>query len=82
MEKLMNRPTVLKPIKFRDTDIHIEFNNVDRLDLISYRIYKDPSYWWIILHANGYSIEFDIEEGELIRIPYPLDDAISDVMAI
>jgi len=66
-------------IKIRETDIYIEFIGTDRLDLISNRIYTTPEYWWLILRANGYSIEFDIEEGELLRIPYPLRLALSDI---
>ena len=68
-------------VKQRDTDIHIEFSDNDRIDLISYRIYGDPKYWWLILHANGYQLEFDIAPGELLRIPYPLEFALGDINA-
>ena len=66
-------------INNRETDIYLEINDQDRLDLISYRIYGDPTYWWLILRANGYQIEFDIEAGELIRIPFPLELALNDI---
>ncbi len=68
-----------KKINRRETDVYIEINDQDRFDRISYRAYGDPQYWWLILQANGYQIEFDVEAGELIRIPYPLSAALSDI---
>lgn len=46
-----------------------------RLDLISYDYYGDPSYGWLILMANPElpSMEFEIPNGTILRIPYPLD---------
>ena len=80
---LMNKYTEFSglrgTIKYRETDIYIEFTDEDRLDNVSYRIYGDPQYWWLILQANGYAMEFDIEPGELIRVPYPLSGAIGDM---
>ena len=66
-------------IKLRDNDAYVEFNDQDRLDNMSYRAYNDPQYWWVILHANDYQIEFDIEAGELLRIPFPLESALNDL---
>ncbi len=63
----------------RESDIYITYNSADRLDLISYRVYDDPKYWWVILAANGYQLEFDIESGEILRIPIPLSDVLSDI---
>ena len=60
-----------------ETDVYLMYNSADRLDLISYRVYGDPQYWWVILSANEYQIEFDIEPGEILRIPYPLSTAIA-----
>jgi hypothetical protein len=62
-----------------NSDIYITYISSDRLDLISNRIYGDPQYWWMILAANGYQIEFDIEDGEILRVPYPLSDAINSI---
>lgn len=59
------------------SDAFIVFNSAERLDLLSYRMYGDPQYWWVILAANGYQIEFDIEDGEILRIPTPLSDVLS-----
>ena len=51
-------------------DIWITSRDMDRLDLISNRYYKDSTLWWIIAKANclpGDSIF--IESGKRLRIP-------------
>lgn len=50
-----------------------------RMDLLSYQYYGDPNYGWLILQANPHlpSLEFMINNGEKIRIPFPLEVAIS-----
>lgn len=72
-------PTTPSKISDRPTDIYITYNAADRLDLVSSRIYGRPDYWWVILLANGYSIEYDIDEGEILRVPFPLEDVIGEV---
>jgi hypothetical protein len=62
-----------------ETDMYIPYHSHDRLDVMSYRIYRDPQYWWVILAANAYQIEFDIVEGEILRIPYPLSSALAAI---
>ena len=66
-------------ISKRETDIYLIYNSADRLDMMSYRIYNDPQYWWLILVANGYQLEFDIEEGEILRFPYPLLEVLNEI---
>ena len=66
-------------IKDRETDQHIEYTHIDRLDLISNRMYGNPDYWWVILAANDYQIEFDIEVGEILRIPYPISEVLVEI---
>ena len=53
--------------------------NVSRMDLLSYQYYGDSSYGWLILQANPHlpSMEYLIENGEQIRIPFPLETVIS-----
>ena len=50
-----------------------------RMDMLSYKYYGDPNYGWLILQANPEycGFEFSIPDGVEIRIPYPLDSAIS-----
>lgn len=49
-----------------------------RLDLLSYQYYDDPNYGWLILQANPEvgALEFCIQDGTRLRIPYPLQTAI------
>lgn len=45
-----------------------------RLDKISLKYYSSPLYDWAILFANPeYITEFDIPDGVIIRIPFPLE---------
>lgn len=63
-----------------DTDLYVAWNSFTmRMDTLSYKYYGDANYAWLILSANpsvgGY--EYKIMDGTRIRIPYPLDSAIS-----
>ena len=61
-------------------DVYVTFNkNKMRMDMLSYKHYGDPNYGWLILQANPEygGFEFSIPDGVEIRIPYPLDSAIS-----
>lgn len=59
------------------TDITIEYKNRTRLDIVSQTYYGTPYYGWLILQANpGYSMEFDIPDGTVIRVPFPLTTAL------
>jgi hypothetical protein len=45
-----------------------------RMDVISQKYYSNPFYDFFILYANPqYISEFDIPDGTVIRIPFPLD---------
>lgn len=68
------------PIARASTDMYIIFDaNKMRLDNLSYKYYNDANYGWLILQANPSlpSFEYEIGTGTEIRIPYPLDTAIS-----
>lgn len=48
-----------------------------RMDLLSNKFYNNPLYDFIIMYANPQFIsEFDIPDGTVIRIPFPLSRAI------
>lgn len=53
---------------------------VTRMDLLSDKYYKNPNYGWLILLANPNisSLEFEIEDNTIIRIPYPLETTIKE----
>ena len=68
-------------IKPKDTDFfEVYVKNKSRLDLISYTYYKNPNYGWLILQANpeAGSMEYEIEDGTTLRIPYPLSISLQD----
>lgn len=67
-------------IPLYDTDLFITFNkSTMRLDNLSYKYYSSPDYAWLIMLANPSlgSLEYMIEDGVTMRIPYPLDIALS-----
>jgi len=53
-----------------------------RLDKLASKYYTNPFYDFLILYANRiYLNEFDIPDGALIRIPFPLVKARADYEA-
>ena len=57
-----------------------EFSRMDKLSL---KYYGNPFYDFLIMLANQeYVNEFDIMDGALIRIPFPLAKAKADYEAI
>ena len=50
------------------------------MDNVSYDAYGDSSYEWLILLANQdiALMEFEIEDGTQIRVPYPLQDTLDE----
>lgn len=53
-----------------------------RLDRLANKYYGNPFYDFFILYANPqYASAFDIPDGALIRIPFPLRQVISDYEA-
>ena len=44
----------------------------DKFYLLASKYYGDPKLWWIIAQYNKKPTEQHIEEGQLIKIPYPL----------
>jgi len=69
-------------IKKRDTDKYIIYDKKTmRLDNVSGDIYDDESLWRLIMWGNPeYYIEFDIEDGTVIRVPFPKENALEEVM--
>lgn len=48
-----------------------------RLYKYSYEYYKDSQYWWLIALFNKISTEAEIQPGQVIKIPVPLDAVLS-----
>jgi hypothetical protein len=71
--------TIYPKIKPNDNDLYIISEGGDRLDLLSYQYYKDPTLWWIISVANN-NITFGSmfpEPGTQLRIPTNLTNVIT-----
>jgi hypothetical protein len=64
----------------RSTDVYRLYNSEKtRLDRISYEVYEDDTYGWLILLANPeYAMEFDIPRNTVLRIPFPLREVITE----
>jgi len=66
-------------IEYESDDLYIMFDKSKmRLDSLSYKYYGDANYGWLIMMGNQQygSMEFDIPDKVLLRIPYPLQSAI------
>jgi len=76
---LKNMPPI--SISKRSSDKSVLYNKQkNRLDTIAGTIYKDETFWKLILWANEeYFMEFDIPDNTVIRVPYPLQDVLSEV---
>lgn len=68
-------------IRKKNSDKYIKYNKKTmRFDKLSYDFYGDSDYAWLIMQSNPEygSIENFIEDGVLLRIPFPLDETIND----
>lgn len=41
----------------------------ERLDLLAFKYYGDPEYWWIIAMANRIQDPFSLTVGQRLRVP-------------
>lgn len=60
----------------KNTSDKYEFWNTEfsRMDKLAKKYYDNPFYDFLILYANPHFVsEFDIPDGTLIRIPFPLE---------
>jgi len=64
----------------RSSDKYEYWNTTfSRMDKLAQKYYGNPFYDFLILYANPtFMSEFDIPDGTLIRIPFPLAQARSD----
>jgi len=68
-------------IKERSSDKFVKYQGENnRLDIVSNRFYGTPLLNWLILMANPQygGMEFDIPTGSVLRIPYPLQEAMEE----
>jgi hypothetical protein len=71
-------PMVKLPVN--STDKFEYWNSeIHRFDKLAYKYYGNPFYDFLLIYANTeYISEFDIPNGALVRIPFPLSKAKSD----
>lgn len=65
---VLDLPTILE----QPDDIIHTVTSADRIDLLSYRYYKDARLWWVIAVANDMEdIPAQFNVGDELRIPAP-----------
>lgn len=78
-DKLSDMPPIRIPKRITDKSV-VYNKEKNRLDTIAGTIYQDETLWRVILWANEqYFLEFDIPDNSVIRVPWPLQDVISDI---
>jgi hypothetical protein len=56
------------------TYYRVKEEDIMRLDLVSYKVYKTVDYWWLIGVVNQIQDPFnDVTVGDLLKIPNILD---------
>jgi hypothetical protein len=65
----------------KSTDKFVKYKkDKDRLDKISQEYYGTPLFSWLIMMANPKlgSIEFEIPDNSIVRVPFPLINSLQD----
>lgn len=72
-------PGIEIPIKTTDKYVFYKRGKT-RLDKVSQEYYNTPVFGWLILQANpsAGSVEFEILDNFLLRIPFPLIASLQD----
>ena len=75
----INELNPISKIEISSTDLYIQFNKSKMvIDNLAFIYYNNSEYDYLIKLANPeYIYDEDFEDGTIIRIPYPLDSAIS-----
>lgn len=70
---LYNSLSNFKP-KYRVAYFKVNEVDLQRPDLISYKVYGTVKYWWLILSYNNIENPYiDLEIGQLLKMPNILD---------
>jgi hypothetical protein len=75
-------PFVKLPVKSSDKKYFYKVG-VSRLDKISQEVYGSPFFGWVIMIANPQfgGLEWNIPDGALLNVPFPLVASIQDYEA-
>lgn len=70
-------PYIKIPVESTDKNVIYKLTKT-RLDKLSQSYYNNPYHGFLIMLANPQygGLEFNIKDGDVIRIPYPFDSAI------
>ena len=79
--EIKNMPSIT--IDVRETDKYVSYNSkTTRIDRIVGDIYEDETLGRLVMWANpDYTYEFDIPDGTVLRVPFPLDDVLDEVIS-
>tara|TARA_R100001591_G_C4272324_1_gene162793 strand:- start:319 stop:660 length:342 start_codon:yes stop_codon:yes gene_type:complete len=66
----------IKDILGLQIETHVWESN-DRFFKLADKYYGDSTYWWIIASFNNVPLETDVELGQRILIPFPLESILS-----
>ena len=70
-------------IPVNSNDLYYITNGMERLDLLAYKFYNDPTLWWIIALANNIGKgSFSVPEGVQLRIPANSNNIISNLRTL
>jgi nucleoid-associated protein YgaU len=71
--------TIYPKVKATDNDIYIISTQSDRLDLLAFKYYGNPTYWWVISVANNLNdASLSIEPGRQLRIPSDINSVLNE----
>lgn len=76
----VNYPMPMVDIPISPYDKRVVYKKgITRFDILSQEYYENPLHGFLIMCANKHIVgmEFDIEDGTEIRIPFPFKSAIS-----
>lgn len=75
--KILPIPYVNIPLASTDKSVIYKLT-VTRLDKLSQTYYNNPYHGFLIMLANPQygGMEFNINDGDVIRVPYPFDSAL------
>lgn len=75
--KTLPIPYIKMPVAPTDKNVVYKLTKT-RLDKLSQSYYNNPYHGFLIMLANPQygGLEFNIKDGDVIRIPYPFDSAL------
>jgi hypothetical protein len=56
--------------------VRVRVSNFDRLDNLAFKYLGSGEYWWIIALMNDLQWAFGFEEGQILKIPVDVNDAL------